>query len=159
MQVSGDWAIRLLVITLMVSPLRKWLAWPRLASYRRMFGLFCFFYASVHLLAFAHFYSGWSIELLWTEFSERPYISAGILGWLIMLPLAITSTRGMQRRLRRRWVELHRGVYGVAVLACVHLIWQTRSDFGEALVYSVLFFALLSWRVSRRLQRPSATAS
>lgn len=83
----------------------------------------------------------------------------GFAAWLLMLPLAFTSTRAMQRRLRRNWQRLHRLVYPAAVLACLHLLWQARSDVGEALVYIVLFALLLGWRVKRYRDKPGATSA
>lgn len=149
MHVTGEWGLRLLALTLLVTMLRSWLgqAWPM--RLRRMLGLFAFFYSCMHLASFGHFYIGWSPTILLQELADRPYITAGFLAWLSMLPLAVTSTRGMQRRLGRNWRKLHRLVYGAAVLGCVHLVWQIRADAAEALVYSALFALLLLWRVKR----------
>ncbi len=146
---TGEWSLRFLALTLLASPLRRWTGWSLVLRLRRMLGLYSFFYACVHLLTFAHFYLGWSVALLLEELVERPYISAGALGWLLLLPLAITSTRGWQRRLRRNWGRLHRLVYPAAVLACLHLLWQARSDVGEALLYGAVFSGLLGWRAWR----------
>ena len=147
MHVSGEWSLRILALTLGVALLRQLLgkSWP--LKLRRMLGLFAFFYACLHLMSFAHFYIGWTPALLWEELVERPYITVGFLAWLLMLPLAITSTRGMQRRLKRNWVRLHKLVYPAAVLACVHLVWQVRSDAAEAMVYALIFAILLAWRI------------
>ena len=147
MHVSGEWSLRILALTLGVALLRQLLdkSWP--LKLRRMLGLFAFFYACLHLMSFAHFYIGWTPALLWEELVERPYITVGFLAWLLMLPLAITSTRGMQRRLKRNWVRLHKLVYPAAVLACVHLVWQIRSDAAEAMVYALIFAILLAWRI------------
>lgn len=155
MHVSGEWGLRILALTLALPLLRQLLdsAWPM--RLRRMLGLFAFFYACLHLASFAHFYIGWSSVLLAEEVVKRPYITAGFLAWLLLLPLAVTSTRGMQRRLGRRWRQLHRLVYPAAVLACVHLLWQVRSDIAEALVYALIFGLLLGWRLlPRRARRP-----
>ena len=149
MHITGEWALRLLLLTLLVSPLRQWPGWPVVLRLRRMLGLYTFFYACVHLMSFCHFYIGWTAGALIEELAERPYITVGFAAWLLMLPLAVTSTRGMQRRLRRNWQRLHRLVYAVAVLACCHILWQARSDIGEALMYILLFAALLAWRVRR----------
>lgn len=149
MGLTGEWTLWLLALTLLASPLRQWLgeAWP--LRLRRMLGLFCFAYACVHLAALGHFYAGWSPAIVAEELVERPYITAGFAAWLLLLPLALTSTRAMQRRLGRRWLQLHRLVYPVAILACVHLAWQARSDIGEALAYSLVFAVLLGWRLRR----------
>jgi len=154
MHVTGEWTLRLLALTLLVSPLRAWTGWSLLLKLRRMLGLYAFFYGCIHLLSFLQFYVGWTPAGLLEELAERPYITMGFMAWLLMLPLAITSTRGMQRRLRRNWLRLHRLVYPAAILACLHLLWQARSDIGEALFYIGIFAVLLGWRLRRRrLQR------
>ena len=154
---TGEWAARMLIATLLVSPIRSVSGWVSLLSLRRMLGLFCFFYACVHLTLFAHFYLGWEPARLLEEVVERPYVTVGFAAWSIMLPLALTSTRAMQRRLRRNWQRLHRGVYPVAVLVSLHILWQARSDIGEALVYALIFATLLGWRLIRyRKQQVSA---
>ena len=154
MHVTGEWSLRFLALTLLVSPLRVWTGWSLLLKLRRMLGLYAFFYGCIHLLSFLQFYVGWTPAGLLEELVERPYITMGFMAWLLMLPLAITSTRGMQRRLRRNWLRLHRLVYPAAILACLHLLWQARSDIGEALFYIGIFAVLLGWRLRRRrLQR------
>lgn len=150
MHITGEWALRMLVFTLLMSPMRAWTGRPLFFKLRRMLGLFAFFYATVHLVAFLQFFTGWSSATLFEELIERPYITAGFAGWLLMLPLAATSTRRMQRKLGRRWVTLHRLVYPAAIAACLHLLWQARSDIGEALVYGVVVALLLAWRLRRR---------
>jgi sulfoxide reductase heme-binding subunit YedZ len=150
MHFTGEWSLRLLALTLLVSPLRAWTGWPLLLKLRRMLGLYAFFYSCIHLLSFLQFYVGWTPGGLLEELAERPYITMGFVAWLLMLPLAITSTRGMQRRLRRNWQRLHRLVYPAAVLACLHLLWQARSDLGEPLFYIGIFALLLGWRLKRR---------
>ena len=156
MHVSGEWSLRLIVLTLLVSPLRQWTGWRWVFRLRRMLGLYAFFYACVHLASFGHFYVGWTLAVLLEELRERPYIAAGFSAWLLMLPLVITSTRAMQRRLGRNWARLHRAVYGAAVLACCHLLWQARSDIGEALAYTLVIGVLLGWRLRRYLPRENA---
>jgi sulfoxide reductase heme-binding subunit YedZ len=147
MHITGEWALRMLLLTLLISPLRRWTGWNPWLKLRRMLGLYAFFYGSLHLLAYGQLFLGWTPALLWEELLERPYITAGFVGWLMMLPLAVTSTRAMRRRLGVNWRRLHRLVYAVAVLACVHLLWQARSDIGEALVYILLTGGLLAWRM------------
>ncbi len=151
MHVTGEWSLRILLLGLLVSPLREWLGWSPLIKLRRMLSLYAFFYACIHLATFCHFYVGWTADILVEELAQRPYITVGFAAWLMMVPLALTSTRGMQRRLRRNWQRLHRLVYPLAVLACVHLAWQARSDIGEAVLYSGLVLLLLGWRVWRSL--------
>ena len=158
MHVTGEWSLRILALTLLISPLRAWTGWTVLMKLRRMLGLYAFFYACIHLLSFLQVFIGWTPAALLEELAERPYITVGFGAWLLMLPLAITSTRGMQRRLRRNWQRLHRLVYPAAVLACLHLLWQARSDVGEALVYIAVFAVLLGWRLGRRYRRQRAPA-
>ena len=155
MHVTGEWSLRMLVLTLLVSPLRRLSGWQGVLKFRRMLGLYAFFYSCVHLVSFCQFYVGWEPAQLAEELIERPYITVGFTAWLLMLPLALTSTRGMQRRLRRNWLRLHRAVYAAGLLACVHLFWQSRSDIGEALLYLLVVCALLGWRLKRYIDRRS----
>jgi len=159
MHVSGEWGLRLLALTLSLSVFRQLSGVGWLMRLRRMLGLFAFFYACLHLVSFAHLYAAWSGTILLEELAERPYITVGFLAWLMMLPLAITSTRRQQRRLGRNWGRLHRLVYPAAVLACVHLLWQVRSDAAEALVYCLIFALLLAWRLRRGSARGRLSAS
>jgi len=149
MLTTGKWSLRLLALTLLVSPLRRWTGWAGVMKLRRMLGLYAFFYACIHFSVFLQFYIGWTGPVLTKELTERPYISAGFAAWLILLPLALTSTRRMRRRLGAFWTRLHRQVYAAAVIACLHLLWQVRSDIGEALAYVLVFALLLGWRVRR----------
>lgn len=150
---TGVWAINLLWITLAITPLRRVfkLNWP--LRYRRMMGLYSLFYAAVHLVSFATFILGWRWDLLLKELSERPYIVVGALGLLLLIPLGVTSTRGMQRRLGRNWLKLHKLVYPISLLVMVHIIWQIRSDFGEQLMYGAILSFLLGSRVYFYLQK------
>lgn len=150
---TGKWSLRMLAMTLFVSPLRAWTGLSQLIMLRRMLGLYAFFYACIHFLAFLQLYIGWVPSALAKELAERPYITLGFSAWMLLLPLAISSTRAMQRRLRGNWQRLHRLVYPAAVLACLHLLWQARSDVGDALIYLTVFAALLLWRVRRRFQK------
>ncbi|MEZ5571981.1 MAG: protein-methionine-sulfoxide reductase heme-binding subunit MsrQ [Halioglobus sp.] len=156
---TGEWSLRMLALTLIVSPAYASTGWLLLMKLRRMFGLFAFFYGCVHFFSFAQFYVGWDVSALAKELVERPYITLGFCAWVLMLPLAVTSTRAMQRRLRRNWQRLHRLVYPAAIAACLHLLWQVRSDIGEALFYLVVFCFLLGWRVRRRLERNRRTVA
>jgi sulfoxide reductase heme-binding subunit YedZ len=149
MHITGEWSARMLLLTLLISPLRQWTGWRLLTKLRRMLGLYAFSYALIHLATFGHFYLGWSAQLLAEELAERPYITMGFGALLMLLPLAVTSTKAMQRRLGRNWQRLHRLIYVAAVLVCVHILWQLRSDAGEAIVYITLFVALLGWRLAR----------
>ena len=144
---TGLWAIRFLIITLSLSPIRRWFGFTAVLGYRRMMGLYVWFYASLHLMAVLTYILGWSWGVFLEEFIERPYMALGILAWLSLLPLGLTSNRWMVRKLGRRWKFLHRSVYLTAILACGHFIWLIRSDYGEALAYSLLILLLLLTRL------------
>ena len=141
------WAINFLWITLAITPVRKMFGWNWLAKYRRMMGLYSFVYAALHLLAFATFMVGWNWKILIIEITERPYAIVGFIALLLLLPLAVTSTKAMQRRLKKRWSTLHKLVYPIALLSLLHIIWQIRSDFSEALTYGLLVCFLLGYRI------------
>lgn len=151
---TGSWAINMLWITLAVTPLRRLLKWHWPMRYRRMFGLYVLFYAVVHLLSFATFILGWRWDLLLQELSERPYIVVGFVALVLLIPLGVTSTRGMQRRLGRNWLRLHKTVYLIALLVMVHIIWQIRADFLDQLIYGALLMLLLGARVYFYLAKP-----
>lgn len=144
---SGIWALRLLLATLAITPLRRMTGWNGAVRYRRMLGLFAFFYASVHLMiyAFVDLDRYWS--QLFEEVVKRPYITVGFTAWLFLIPLALTSTKGMMRRLGRRWGMLHRLAYAIALLALLHFLWLVKADHREPLAYIGIFAALMAWRV------------
>src|SRR5690554_3085020 len=137
----GIAAFQLVLVTLAITPLKKVTGWSGWLRYRRMLGLFAFFYAALHLLAFLQLILGWMD--LWATFTKRPYIIAGAAAFLAMVPLAFTSTRGMMKRTGRWWKPLHRLIYPAAILAWVHFLWQARSDITEMVVYAVILAGLL----------------
>ncbi len=146
---TGDWALRLLLTTLAVSPLRKVTGWNTLAQFRRTFGLLAFFYACLHFstwLALDHFFDWDDIV---EDVFERPYITAGFTAFACLLPLAITSTKGWTRRLGKNWARLHKVTYGAAAAAVVHYWWLVKSDVTEPLYYGAALGLLLSWRLIR----------
>ena len=145
MHVTGEWVMRFLVLVLLATPLVRY-GWPRLARYRRMLGLYVWFYATLHLLVFAQVYIGWSGEQLVEELAERPYVLVGFLAWLILVPLGITSAHAIRKKMGRHWRQLHKLTYAVAVLGWLHLLWLSRSDVGDAVVYGVIFALLLVYR-------------
>ena len=155
---TGEWALRLLCLTLFISPFASWLkrrdtpSKMRPLQYRRILGVSTWVYGVLHLLCYVAFLLAFQWSEIGAELVERPYITVGFAAVLLMTPLAITSTNGMVRRLGRRWKSLHRLIYAVAILAMAHIIWQIRSDAGEAIVYSLILSALLIWRLwdSRR---------
>jgi len=141
----GIAAFQLLLATLLLTPLKKLSGWSGWLRYRRMLGLFAFFYAVLHVLAFLQLILGWGD--LWATFTRRPYIIAGAVAFLLLIPLAVTSTRKMMKRTGRWWKPMHRLIYVSALLAWVHFLWQARSDIGEMVVYGVLLATLLVVRV------------
>ncbi len=150
---TGTWTLRFLWITLAITPLRKLFGWGALIRYRRMLGLYTAFYALIHLLCFVTFILGWRMDLLWSEVTERPYIIVGSLAFLLLIPLVVTSTKKMQRRLAKNWVRLHQTVYLISLLALLHFIWQIRSNYLEVLIYGVILGVLLGYRLYLKLRK------
>ena len=158
----GLWALRLLLLTLAITPLRQLTGQPVLLRFRRMLGLYAFAYASLHFAA----YLALDLRGYWTqvfeEIAKRPYITVGFAAWLLLVPLAVTSTQGWIRRLGRRWGQLHRLVYAIAILAVLHFWWIVKSDYREPLLYAAVLAVLLGWRLWKRLAarggRPAASA-
>ncbi len=149
---TGEWAIRFIMISLSLTPLRGLLknAWP--VKLRRMLGLFAFFYALLHFCIYFLLDQQLDLLAVWRDLNQRPYILAGFTGFLIFLPLAATSTRGMARRLGRRWSSLHRWVYLAATAAVVHYVWLAKGDLIEPFVYLGILFVLLSYRFVKLLK-------
>ena len=146
MHVTGEWVMRFLVLVLLATPLAR-NGWPRLARYRRMLGLYVWFYATLHLMVFAHVFIGWSGEQLIEELAERPYVLVGFLAWLILVPLGITSTKAIRKKMGKHWRQLHKLTYAVVLLGWLHLFWLSRSDVGDAVIYGALFGVLLACRL------------
>lgn len=151
----GDWTLRFLVLVLAITPLRVSLGWPALLRLRRMVGLFVFFYACMHLLAYAWFDMEFDLAGIAADVAKRPFILVGFLSWLLLLPLAATSFNRAIRALgARRWQLLHRAVYVIACLAVLHFFWMRagKNDFAEVGVYAAILGSLLAWRLWRRLR-------
>lgn len=156
---SGDWALRFLLVALAVTPLRRATGWSVLAQFRRLLGLYAFFYASLHFATYLVLDLGGYWAQILEDIAKRPYITVGFLAWLLLLPLALTSTRGMMRRLGRGWARLHRIVYAVGVLGVLHYLWLVKADRTEPLVYATILALLLLLRIppiARRLDRRRA---
>lgn len=143
----GLWTLIYLLIGLSITPLNRIFKWSILVKYRRMLGLYAFLYLLLHLTIFFIFYLELSLSYLWDEIIERPYISVGMLAMLLLIPLVVTSTKSMQRRLGRNWKKLHQLVYPIAILAITHFIWQSKSDLNEPLLYLIWLVFLLGFRV------------
>lgn len=146
---TGIWALRLLLVTLAMTPLRQLSGRAEFIQVRRMLGLYSFFYVSCHFAIFLVFDLSLSLAALFEEIIERPYITVGFSAWLLLLPLAITSTRGWQQRLKRNWKRLHRLIYPAVLLACVHFLWKVKADPVEPLIYLGIALALLALRLPR----------
>jgi methionine sulfoxide reductase heme-binding subunit len=143
----GDWGMRMLLIVLAVTPLRQLTGWTVLLRFRRMLGLYAFFYISLHLAAYVALDLRAYWMQLFDDIAKRPYITVGFTAWLLLIPLAVTSTRGWMRRLGRRWAQLHKAVYAIAILGMLHYWWQLRVMGTEAMVYAGVLAALLFWRL------------
>lgn len=147
----GLWALRLLLATLAISPLRQLSGYTILMRFRRMLGLYAFAYASLHFAAWLALDLRGYWTMVFSEIGKRPYITIGVAAWLALLPLAITSTRGWMRRLGRNWGRLHRLVYAAAALAVLHFWWVVKADIREPLLYAAILALLMGWRLWRRL--------
>lgn len=160
---TGDWTLRLLCVTLAVTPLRIVAGWTALARLRRMLGLFVFFYAALHLLCYAWFDMGFAPAEIAADIAKRPFILVGFSAFVLLAALAATSFNRAIRALGgRRWQALHRLVYLIAGLALLHFFWMRsgKNDFAEVAVYAAIIGALLGWRLWRRLRgvRPRVQA-
>lgn len=147
--------LQALLATLAMTPLQQLTGMTGWIRVRRMLGLYAFFYGVAHLLAYLQFLAGWGNLI--EEVVERPFISMGFAALVLMVPLALTSTKAMMRRLGKRWKKLHLLIYPIAVMGLIHFYWQARSDLGEMVTYGVLLALLLGVRVFRRLRRCRGT--
>ncbi|WP_295542756.1 sulfite oxidase heme-binding subunit YedZ [uncultured Thiohalocapsa sp.] len=144
---TGDWALRLLLATLAVTPLRRLTGWRWLVRLRRMLGLFAFCYAMLHFTTYLWLDQFFDWQAILADIAKRPYITVGFAALLLMLPLAVTSTKGWQRRLGARWKQLHRLVYAIGVLAVLHYLWLVKADLLEPAIYAGVLAALLAARM------------
>ena len=143
---TGLWTLRFLLATLAVTPLRRLAGFARLAPYRRTFGLLAFSYASLHFLTYAVLDLWGQWDTLLEDIAKRPWITLGFTGFVLLVPLAVTSTRASIRRLGKRWVQLHRLVYAAAVAGCIHFLWLVKKDVREPLIYAAILAALFAAR-------------
>jgi len=156
---TGDWTIRFLVFTLAITPLRKVLHEPDLIRFRRMIGLFAFFYGFLHFSTYFGVDKFFDWREIWGDVAKRPYITMGFTGFVLMIPLAVTSTTGWIRRLGgKRWNLLHRLVYASAIAGVIHYYWLVKSDIRQPLLYAFLVAILLGYRAVASLlnRRPAA---
>jgi len=143
-------ALQMLIATLAMTPLRRLTGWRVWLRSRRMLGLFSLFYACLHVLAYLQFIAGWQDIL--ADVAKRPFITLGFSAFLLMIPLGVTSTRAMMRRLGKRWAQLHRSIYLIIVLAWLHFLWQARSDIAIMVYYGALILLLLGLRLWWKLR-------
>jgi sulfoxide reductase heme-binding subunit YedZ len=156
---TGIWALRFVLATLAITPLRRLTGWNALIRFRRMFGLFAFFYALLHFLTWLVLDQFFAWDLILADIAKRPYITVGFTGFVLMVPLAVTSTAGWIRRLGGRWWNrLHRLVYATGVAGVVHFLWLVKVVEAEQITYAVILAALLGarawWAIARRLAPP-----
>ena len=145
---TGLWTLRFLIFTLTITPLRKLLKLPELIRFRRMLGLFAFFYVCLHFVTYIGPDQSFNLAAMWKDVEKRRYITVGFLGFLLLIPLAITSTAGWIRRLGgKRWQTLHRSIYVAAICGVIHYYWLVKSDVRNPLFYAALVSILLLWRL------------
>ncbi len=149
----GEWGLRFLIITLSVTPLRDWFKAPWLIQLRRMLGLYAFAYVLLHFLTWLILDQGMYWSGILADISKRPFITIGFTALLLLIPLAVTSTNGMMRRLGKRWKTLHRLIYVIVLLGVWHYYWQVKADVREPLIYLAIALALLGWRVWKLRRR------
>jgi sulfoxide reductase heme-binding subunit YedZ len=158
---TGDWTIRFLLITLCITPLRQLTKQYWMIQYRRMLGLFAFFYGTLHLTTYLWFDKFFSWPAILDDIGKRKFITVGFLGFVLMIPLAITSTKGMIRRLGKKWATIHRLIYASAAAGVIHYYWLVKADHRLPLTYGVILAVLLGYRAMRRfwpsraLQQPA----
>ncbi len=149
----GDWALNFLLITLTVTPLRRYTGLAWLARLRRMLGLYCFFYAALHVTSYLWFDQFFDWTAIAKDILKRPFITAGFIAFMLLIPLAATSNNAMVRRLGgKHWLALHRSVYPIAIIGVVHYTWMVKLDVAQPLVYAAIAAVLLGLRVLWRVQ-------
>lgn len=159
---TGTWTLDFLIITLSITPLRRATGWSWLVRLRRMFGLYAFFYAAIHVVTYLWLDQLFDLTAIWSDIVKRPLIAAGFLSFVLMIPLAATSTDRMVRRLGgKRWSQLHRAVYLIAVAGVVHFWWLVKVDITRPLIYSAIIGVLLLARVGFYFagKRPAANGA
>ena len=144
---TGRWALKFLLLTLAVTPVRRVTGWNIVIQYRRMLGLFAFFYATLHFTSYLAFDLGFAFGAMAGDIVKRPFITMGFTAYLLLVPLALTSTKGWIRRLGRKWTQLHRLVYIAAICAVIHFAWKVKVFTGDPVVYAILLTVLLGFRL------------
>ena len=149
---TGIWSLRFLVFTLMVTPIRRLTGWNRIIQYRRMLGLFAFFYTALHFLTYISLDQFFAVGFIVKDVIKRPFITMGFTAFVLMIPLAVTSTKGWIRRLGRRWQVLHRLIYISAVCAAIHYLWKVKVMIGSPVYYAIAIGLLLAFRIAWQLR-------
>ncbi len=152
----GNWALRFLMIALAVTPLRQLTGVNALAQFRRMLGLFAFFYVFMHFLVYLVLDQSLLVSAIFEDIIERPFITLGVVAFVVLLAMAITSTAGMRRRLGKHWQKLHYGAYVAGVLGVWHYWWQVKSDVREPLIYALILALLLGYRIYKKRAKRAA---
>ena len=157
---TGTWSLRFLLVSLAITPLRRLTKWNRIIGYRKVFGLLAFLYATLHLATYVVFDRYFDFAGIWEDVAKRPFITMGMVSFALLVPLALTSTRGAIRRMGKRWTQLHRLVYIAAIAAAVHYLWKVKVAIGWPVYYAAILMVLLGLRVFwwLRSRRPSNNA-
>ena len=159
---TGDWTLRFICIGLAVTPLRTLSSTPQLARFRRMLGLFTYFYVSVHLLSYSWFDMGFDVQDIIKDIIKRPFILVGFLAFVLLTPLAATSFNAAVKRMgAKRWQLLHKLIYVISGLGLLHFFWMRsgKNDYAEVFVYAAIIAVLLGWRVWQYLNKKKAAAA
>jgi sulfoxide reductase heme-binding subunit YedZ len=151
--VTGEWGLRLVLLSLAVTPARRWFGWRQIAPIRRTLGLAGFAYACLHLSTWALLDHGLDPAAIAEDLTERPYVMAGMASFTLLLALAVTSTRAAIKRLGQRWIRLHQAVYAAAILAVIHHFWLIKADYRPAIVHGLILAILLGARIVWRARK------
>lgn len=155
---TGRWALKFLLISLAVTPVRRITGWNSVIQYRRMLGLFAFFYATLHFLSYWAFDLTFAFGAMVGDILKRPFIAMGFAAFVLLIPLALTSTKGWIRRLGRKWALLHRLVYVAAICAVIHFAWKVKVFTGDPVIYAAILVLLLGFRIVWMLRKNAPPA-
>ena len=157
--VFGEWTLRMLMLTLFVTPIRQLTGWNWIQKYRRILGVWAFAIGCTHLLTWAAIDVQFDWADIMADLTKRWYIIIGMTGWLLMLPLAITSTSGMVKRLGKKWVPLHNLIFVTVVLGCIHFFMAVKKDIEDPLIFAGFFAALFAWRIWMAVRKRAVAAA
>ena len=145
---TGTWALVFLMISLSMTPFRQWCGFNEFIQFRRMLGLYMFFYACLHIICYVWLDHWFDLNEIANDITKHPYVLVGFMAFLLSIPLAITSTKAMMKRLGGRWKSLHRLIYLISVLAVLHFLWLVKKDHTEPLIYAAVFLSLIALRIA-----------